>query len=123
MEDDYELLKTAAALNAVENDDVNTLAELFVMELDNDTKVALANALVKEAEGEIGRDEKIPPWLGSGLRYERIKKILSGPAGWGGAAGLASIPGILALALALRRRGGAKGANKLVSMLRKVRPR
>ena len=87
--------------------------------------MALANALVKEDQKSTpnqGGGAVTPPSRSAILR-EGLKRIISGPAGWGGAAGLASLPGILALALALRRRGGAKGANKLVSLLRKVRPR
>jgi len=53
MKDDYELLKTAAALDAAKNNDVNTLAELFVMDLDDATKEALANALEKEASSKL----------------------------------------------------------------------
>jgi len=145
--EDYELLKTAAALDAAKNNDVNTLAELFVMDLDDATKEALANALVKEADwnlftGDAGealarlyerifhpeayRAGQITPEDIEGIKNrntiaqqrELIKKLKLGVGGATGAAGLA---GLLAAALALR--GRARGGSKLVSLLRKVRPR
>jgi len=145
--EDYELLKTAAALDAAKKNDINTLAELFVMDLDDDTKVALANALEKEAEwniftGDPGealaalwerifhpeayRAGQITPQDLEGIKNrktiaaqrELIKKLKLGAGGAAGAAGLA---GLLAAALALR--GRARGGSKLVSLLRKVRPR
>jgi len=78
MIDNYELLKIAAALEAVENDDVDTLAELFVKDLDDDAWSDLASAFTKEASSKLlARLAKRTASRNAGLRTALASLLLA----------------------------------------------